>query len=154
MENTSSKKLKLRDVLYYRQRQKNIVFEKLASFFEGEAKRRGITKKDVAMALDKDPSQITRWLSSPSNITLDTISDMLLALDAIMDFEVQRFSDAPKQNYIHETVQKVLDATSTKLSGNPVTKTGSQSKLVETSSNHIKSRTNANSKIICLEDAL
>lgn len=102
MVNTSnSKKISARDVFYFRQRQKNIVFSKLAAFFEEEAKRRGVTRKDLAEILDKEPSQISRWLSSPSNITLDTISDILLALDAVMAFDIQQFENAPRANFTH-----------------------------------------------------
>lgn len=90
-----------RDIHYYRQRYKNRVFEHLVSFFAEEAQRRGISKRDLAERLRKDPAQITRWLSSPTNLTLDTISDLLLALDAEMDHCVVRFLDRTKPNEMH-----------------------------------------------------
>src|SRR5208282_3088978 len=39
-----------------------------------------VTKKELAIRLGKDPAQITRWLSAPSNFELDTLSDILLAM--------------------------------------------------------------------------
>src|ERR1700738_617125 len=94
MANTSKlNPMKRRDVAYYRQRQKNRVFTALVEFFAQEAERRGVTKKQLAESLSKDPSQITRWLSAPSNFEIDTLSDILLALDAEMDHRIVRFSD-------------------------------------------------------------
>lgn len=107
MENISGKQLtprKKRDVAYYRQRQKNRVFGELISFLAGEMEKRGITKKDLAAALAKDPAQITRLFAGPTNFELDTISDILLAFDAEMDHRIVRFDDRPKPNYAHPTI--------------------------------------------------
>ena len=93
-----------RDMAYYRQRQKNRVFVELVHFFAEEAERRGVTKKDLALSLKKNPSQITRWLSAPSNFELDTLSDILLALGAEMDHRIVRFEDRPQQNFAHPLV--------------------------------------------------
>lgn len=92
---------KRRDVAYYRQRQKNRVFTELVRFFAEEAERHGITKKDLANALSKDPAQISRWLSAPSNFELDTLSDILLALGAEMDHKIVRFKDRLQPNFVH-----------------------------------------------------
>jgi transcriptional regulator with XRE-family HTH domain len=98
-----------RDVFYYRQRQKNRVIEELASFFADEAERTGITKKDIADRLGKDPAQISRWLAGPSNLTLDTISDLLLVLGAEMDQRIVKFSDREIPNYEHPMIGKLTD---------------------------------------------
>ena len=95
-----------RDVAYYRQRQKNRVFTALVEFFAVEAERAGLTKKELATSLSKEPSQITRWLSAPSNFELDTLSDILLAMGAEMDHRIVRFKDRAKQNYIHPLIAK------------------------------------------------
>lgn len=109
MENTSRiPHVSDRDVFYYRQRQKNRVFGDIAAFFVEEAERRGITKKDIADALRRDPSQITRWLSAPSNLTLDTISDLLLALGAEMDYSICRFEDRAVPNAAHPFIERLL----------------------------------------------
>lgn len=109
MENTS--KLPIanpRDLFYYRQRSKNRLFEAITSFYAEEAERRGITKKDIADALKRDPSQITRWLTMPSNLTSESISDLLFILGAEMDYTVSRFAERPKANYIHPLIASAL----------------------------------------------
>lgn len=109
MENTS--KLPVvspRDLFYYRQRSKNRLFEAITSFYAEQAERRGITKKDIAESLGRDPAQITRWLTTPSNLTSDTISDLLLTLGAEMDYNVSLFADRAPANYVHPLIAAAL----------------------------------------------
>src|SRR3978361_132643 len=109
MANTSKRKpAARRDVAYFRQRQKNRVFTVLVSFFAQEAERSGMTKKELAELLEKDPAQITRWLSAPSNFELDTLSDLLLVLGAEMDHRIVRFDDRMKPNYAHPLIATQL----------------------------------------------
>ncbi len=97
-----------REVFYYRKRLKNRIFARLSAFFAEESERTGITKSDIAARLKKDPAQITRWLSGPSNLTLDTLSDLLLALDAEVETpRIVRFEDRPEANYIHPLIAKI-----------------------------------------------
>lgn len=108
MENTSNTPIRDRDIFYYRQRYKNRVFSELVSFFAEEAERLGITKRDIAARLKRDPALISRWLSAPSNLTLETISDLLLALGAEMDSRVTRFSERHAPNFAHPLIERVL----------------------------------------------
>jgi hypothetical protein len=116
MENTSKKEpLKKRDVYYYRRRFINRVFSSLAKFFADEAELHGATKGMIAKRLGVDPSQITRWLSSPSNLTLESISDILLALDAEAEpFNIVPFRERIQPNYAHPLVSRVLHLPSLK----------------------------------------
>jgi len=98
-----------RDVYYYRQRLKNRVFSALTTFFASEAARSGVTKRDIALRLRRDPAQITRWLTEPSNLTLETISDLLLAMDAEADPPpIVRFADRLSRNFAHPLIARVL----------------------------------------------
>jgi transcriptional regulator with XRE-family HTH domain len=127
MANTSKlNPMKRRDVAYYRQRQKNRVFTSLVELFAQEAASRGVTKKQLAEALSKDPSQITRWLSAPSNFELDTLSDLLLALDAEMDCRIVRFSDRLKPNYAHPLISTHMGKQTVHQSGIAITATQKQ----------------------------
>lgn len=110
MANTSKKRnvMNKRDVAYFRQRQKNNVFSSLAQLFAAEAENTGMTKKDLAEALSKDPSQITKWLSAPSNFELDTLSDILLALGAEMEHRIVPFHGRNKPNYAHPLIANIL----------------------------------------------
>lgn len=47
-------------------------------------KESGLSKTELAVMLGKRPEQITRWLGGPGNLTLDTISDLLFALEGAM----------------------------------------------------------------------
>jgi hypothetical protein len=109
MANTTNVEVKpARDVYYYRQRFKNRVFSKLSAFFEEEARKRGVTKGDIAKKLDRDPALITRWLREPSNLTLETISDILLGMEAEAEPpEIVRFADRATPNYAHPLVARV-----------------------------------------------
>jgi hypothetical protein len=102
-----------RDLFYYRQRSKNRLFEALTAFFAEEAERRGITKRDIAESLRRDPAQITRWLNTPSNLTQDTISDLLLSLGAEMDYSIVKFRDRPQPNEMHPLIARLLTPTVT-----------------------------------------
>lgn len=109
MENISNLEvIKDRDLFYYRRRSQNRLFEALTSFFAEEAERRGITKRDIAESLRRDPAQITRWLTGPSNLTLDSISDLLLSLGSEMDYSVVKFEDRPQPNEMHSLIARLL----------------------------------------------
>jgi hypothetical protein len=124
MANTSkTEKIGRRDVAYYRQRQRNRVFTALAKFFAEEAAAGKITKKELATKLAKDPSQITRLLSAPSNLELDTISDYLLAMGAEMDHSIVRFVDRAKPNFAHPAVAPHMNIVSPKTSSPSITGT-------------------------------
>jgi hypothetical protein len=86
-----------REIAYYRRRHQHKIYAELASFFAAEAESGRITRKEIARLLDRDPSQITRWLSSPSNLESDTLSDLLLAMGAEMDHRVIRFEGRPSK---------------------------------------------------------
>jgi hypothetical protein len=101
----------VREIEYYRRRFQNRVFGKLLDFITAEAQRDHITKKEMAERLGKDPGHLSRLLSQPSNLTLDTISDILLALDAEAEPpEPVRFSDRRPPNYVHPLIARVTKA--------------------------------------------
>lgn len=65
------------DLAYVRARNKNKAHSKLLELF----KESGISKSDLAKMLGKKPEQLTRWLSGPGNLTLDTLSDLIFAIN-------------------------------------------------------------------------
>lgn len=98
-----------RDIHYYRQRLKNRVFGTLVSFFAEEAERRGLTKRDIAASLGKDPAIITRIFREPANLTLETISDVLLAMGAEPEPpKIVRFEDRATPNDMHPLMAKIM----------------------------------------------
>jgi hypothetical protein len=97
-----------RDRAYYRRRQQNRIYGEIAALFAEEAEAGRMTKRKLAELLGKDPAQVTRLLSEPSNLEIDTISDYLLAMDAEMDSRVVRFSERAKPNYMHPLIAKLV----------------------------------------------
>jgi len=73
---------------FVRARNKN----KIHSLLLEALHKSGLTKSDLAKRLNKRPEQITRWLSEPGNLTLDTLSDLVFALRG--DFIKVSFEDA------------------------------------------------------------
>lgn len=63
-------------LIYFRMRLKQRIFSLIAKEF----KRSGLSQADLGRRLDKDPGQISRLLSGPGNLTIDTASDVLFAL--------------------------------------------------------------------------
>jgi hypothetical protein len=86
--NKARNKISPRDLFFYRQRQKNRLFQAVVSYFAEQAQTSGLTKKDIADTLDKHASQVTRWFAGPGNWEMDTVSDLLLAMDAELEHRI------------------------------------------------------------------
>jgi hypothetical protein len=65
---------------YFRGRLSNKVHELVLSEFAAQEREGKATRTDLARKVHKKPEQITRWLGSPGNWTLDTLSDLLLGM--------------------------------------------------------------------------
>lgn len=109
MENISKeiKPIPRRERAYYRRRFQHRIHSEIVALFAEEAAAGRMTKKQLAMLLEKNPAQITRWLSDPSNIESDTISDILLALEAEMDPRIVRFATIGKGNEVHPLIARI-----------------------------------------------
>ncbi len=86
MKNIS--KISQRDIRFSRRLLRNQVYSELLGLFAKKAKSENLTKSRIAIILDRDPSQITRWFAEPSNLELDTISDLLVAMGGEMAISV------------------------------------------------------------------
>jgi hypothetical protein len=64
---------------YFRQRLLNRFYDLiLGEFLKQE--QSGLTKAEVARRIGRRPEQVTRWLGAPGNWTLETVSDLSLAI--------------------------------------------------------------------------
>jgi hypothetical protein len=86
---------------YFEQRLRNRLFKFLVEKF-ADAQKDGLTQATLARRLGRTPDVVNRWLSSPSNLTSDTICDLLLG---IAGEELEPHSSSPMwqtpHNYSH-----------------------------------------------------
>lgn len=99
------------EIAYYNRRLQNRVFDEVIQAFAHEAKAGRISRATLAKRIGKKPEQITRYLSNPSNFTLDTISTILIGLGAELDPTVAFLRDKPAINYAPPLIQ-FLDSVS------------------------------------------
>ena len=59
-----------------------------------ERRQEGRKKTDIAKALDKSPSWVSRALAGPANWTLETLGSLADALDGVVVIEVKKIEDA------------------------------------------------------------
>lgn len=74
------KELPQKTLGYFRARLKNRLHELILVEFM-KLEKLGFTKADMARRIHKKPEQIARLLGAPENWTLDTVSDLLLAMN-------------------------------------------------------------------------
>ena len=65
---------------YFRERFRDRLYDLIMEEFLEQAAEAGLTRAEVARRIGRRPEQITRWFSAPGNWTLETVSDLLLAI--------------------------------------------------------------------------
>jgi len=67
-----------------------------------EARPSGLTQAKLARRIRKSPEVISRWLSAPTNLTLDSISDLFAGIAAEEpEFSSSSLLGRAKKNYFH-----------------------------------------------------
>ena len=65
---------------YFHSTVRNEAHDELTRIFKEENERHGVTRAFLGRRIGKSPEQITRWMGSPGNWTLDTLTNLALAL--------------------------------------------------------------------------
>jgi len=65
---------------YFRARLTNRLHELILSAFQTAEQRNEMTRAKLAHRIDRDPTQITRWFASASNLEIATVSDLLIGM--------------------------------------------------------------------------
>lgn len=98
---------------YFQERLRIRVFNFLLSKFI-QAQAKGLNKNILAKRIGRPPEVINRWLGAPSNLTLDTICDLLLGIAAEeMEPDVSSPIGRVQDNYSHfDELASVVQAAS------------------------------------------
>jgi hypothetical protein len=90
-----------RDLIYHRQRLRNRVFDCVLVALADRVRLHQLSRTAIAKRMGKDPGQVSRLLSYPSNLTIDTLSDLLLAIGADLTLGHHLAENPPRTNYEH-----------------------------------------------------
>ncbi len=86
---------------FFQERLRGRVFEFILKAFLEETTN-GLTKAKLARRIGKRSEVINRWLGSPSNLELDSISDLLLGIGALEpNLSASSYLDRGPANYSH-----------------------------------------------------
>jgi hypothetical protein len=89
--------------VYFQTRLRNRLFNFILGKFVTEQKR-GLSKAALARRIGKSPEVINRWLGAPSNLTLDSISDLLLGICAEeLASESESLLNQAQRNFLPDT---------------------------------------------------
>lgn len=100
---------------YFRARLRSRVHEVIVKLFVEKRERDGLTKAELARRLGRAPEQITRWLSAPGNLRLDTVSDLLLAMKSELEFTATTIELSKSRRNVHHEyadIQPTIQAVS------------------------------------------
>jgi hypothetical protein len=76
----------LHKLAYFRERQRNRAYDLIIGKFLELEKNGLLTRAELARRIGRAPEQVTRWIGTPGNWTLDTMSDLMLAMGAELAF--------------------------------------------------------------------
>ena len=104
-EVVSGEKIPLGTLSYFRERFRDRLYDLVMEEFLKQDAKNGLTRAEVARRIGRRPEQITRWFSAPGNWTLETVSDLLLAVaKSEPGVKLLSLEGRPVRNYRGQTV--------------------------------------------------
>lgn len=98
---------------FFREHFRGEINDQLIESFEAS----GLSKADIARKLDRRPEQITRWLSAPCNLEIDTISDLALSMGLVPKIRLEKIAENNCNNMVHSFIYVISDFESKSTSG-------------------------------------
>ncbi len=98
-------------LVYFQDRLRRRVYSVLLDAFTRRAKERGLTGKELAHRIRRSGATVSRWLSRPSNLSLDSISLLMVGLG--MDFDEFPFTPIEKTIVTAEQERQRAEALAT-----------------------------------------
>lgn len=88
---------------YFQEAFREQVQQQLLEHFEYLKGKTGLSRSELARKIERRPEQVTRWLSSPTNLESDTIADVALGMGLVpkITFEAVRVGTAVNTNQAH-----------------------------------------------------
>jgi len=77
---------------YFQARLSNRLHEAVLNRFMQLEKEKGLTRAELARRIGRKPEQVTRWLGSSGNWTLETVSDLLTAMGCELSVELMELA--------------------------------------------------------------
>lgn len=68
---------------YFQERFREEIHQQLLEHYNHIRASTNLSRTDLARKIGRRPEQVTRWLSAPTNLEADTISDMALAMGMV-----------------------------------------------------------------------
>lgn len=99
-------KISIGTLSYFRERFRDRLYDVVLDEFFKQEEETGLTRAEVARRIGRRPEQITRWFGAPGNWTLETVSDLLLAIaKSEPDVNLMPLEGRPVRNYRPHTIQ-------------------------------------------------
>jgi hypothetical protein len=96
--------LPIHTLIYFEEQLRRRLHSVILDAFKRRAKERGLTQKQLARRIHRSPVTVNRWLSTSSNLTLDSIAVLMVGLG--MDFD--EFPFTPIEKTVRPAVETPL----------------------------------------------
>lgn len=108
LSNSKELEIPARAKAYFRARLSNKIHSLVLSEFSKQESIGVISKASLARRVGKKPEQITRWLGSSGNWTIETLSDLLLGMGLEPSISLKKISDAYSSPSINKSNEKIV----------------------------------------------